>query len=69
MGAASGVEDLAFRLYYRPGVGQAISALTERLAGGRPAIFGAPWFYAALAAVYVLGLAGLLVLVITRLRL
>jgi hypothetical protein len=68
-GAAGGVQDLAFRLYYRPGAGQAIEALTARLASGRPAVFGAPWLYPALVAAYALGLAGLLVLLIARLRL
>ncbi len=48
---------------------QAMAALIERLAKGRPWIFGAPQLYQALFAIYLIALAGLLVLVVARLRL
>ena len=69
MPANEGVQDLAFRLYYRPGVGEAVTTLLARQAQGRPTIFGAPALYLGLAAAYILGLVVLLGLAVSRLRL
>lgn len=69
MPANQGVQDLAFRLYYRPGVGEALTTLLARQAQGRPAIFGVPALYLGLVVAYILGLVLLLGLAVTRLRL
>ena len=57
------IQDLAFRLYYKPSVGQAGRTVMARLTKDRPAVFSAPQLYVALLAIYLLGLAGLGVLV------
>lgn len=64
-----GVQVLAFRLYYYPGPAQALGVLMQRLADGRPSVFGAPQLYAVLITAYFLGLAVLLVLILVQLRL
>jgi type II secretory pathway pseudopilin PulG len=67
--SGQGVQDLAFRLYYRSGLLGALGVLLARPAAGRPGIFGRPELYALLLLAYLLGVAGLLVLAYRRLRL
>ena len=67
--AAPGVQDLAFRLYYRSGLWGSLAVLLARQAAGRPGIFGVPQFYLGLLVAYLFGLAALLVVVFNRLRL
>jgi hypothetical protein len=64
-----GVQDLAFRLYYRPAAGSAAATLLQRLSADRPSIFGAPQLYVVLLAGYLLGVVVLFGLVVARLRL
>ena len=66
--AAGGLRDLAFKLYYRAGLLQALPVLLARQAAGRPGIFGWPALYWAILLAWVLGLGGLLLLAQRRLR-
>lgn len=61
------VQDLAFRLYYRPGARQALATLIARQVAGRPSIFGTPQLYQALIAAYLIGLGCLVVLAVSQL--
>ena len=66
--AANGVQDLAFQLYYKPSISQALGVVIERQAQGRPALLGLPRFYVMLLGAYVLGLLALLALAFGRVR-
>ena len=66
---AGGLQDLAFKLYYRVGPLESLAVLLARQAEGRPGVFGRPQLYLALLVAYVLGLAALLALAVNRLRL
>jgi len=65
---SGGLQDLAFRLYYRAGPLEAPAVLLARQAAGRPGIFGWAPLYGLVLLAYVLGLGGLLGLAYRRLR-
>ena len=67
--AAQGIQDLAFKLYYRSGWLGSLGVLFARQAADRPGIFGWPQLYLVLLLAYLLGLAVLLVVAAKRLRL
>jgi hypothetical protein len=66
--AAGDIQDLAFKLYYRAGLLDALPVLLARQAAGRPGIFGWPPLYLLILAAYGLVLGGLLLLAYQRLR-
>ncbi|MGH2523957.1 MAG: hypothetical protein ACRDH2_15735 [Anaerolineales bacterium] len=47
-----GVQDLTFRLSYRPGAREALREMFDRLAANKPALFGRWWVYLALVILY-----------------
>lgn len=60
-GGGADIQDLDFRLRYRPPVGKKLVILLERMATSKPFLYGAQWFYAILGIAY-LALLGVLFL-------
>ena len=60
-GERAGVQDLDFYLGYRLSPGDKLRVLSERLAAGKPFLFGRRWFYVLLGAIYLAALWTLLV--------
>jgi len=67
--AAQGVQDLAFKLYYRSGWLGSLGVLFARQAADRPGVFGSPQLYLAFLLAYLLALAILLLVAFKHLRL
>jgi hypothetical protein len=53
------VQDLTFRLYYRPGLGRAVETLITRLAANKPGLLGQPAWYIFLGITYLVLLGAL----------
>jgi len=53
------VQDLTFRLYYRPGLGRVFETLITRLAANKPGLLGQPAWYIFLGIIYLLLLGAL----------